>query len=371
MAVDSGAWSYYYFPMDDASSRPIRLFGSFEIPRPFFVLALLLFTGFIFYLDIATSDTVAFDVFYFPSLLLATWYLGGVSGFLMAVMTAIMWFLGQQDTAQSSHNILIMTGDGIVHFVTFLLVSWMASLVHKKTLLIEEKSRELARSNAELEKFAYGAAHDLQSPLATIHGFAELLDEKVKGTNDEEAKECVARIEKSVKRMSAFIKALLNYARVRTKEAPAAPVSFDGIVRDVLEELHFQVLETKAEVTVDPLPTLPVSPELIGTLFQNLIGNALKYCEQTPRIHIAAVRKGEEWVFSVRDNGIGIPKEDQERIFVIFEKVATPKKYPGNGIGLATCQKIVERYHGRFWVESPPKTGTGEGSIFYFTLPAV
>lgn len=378
MAVDSGAGSYYYFPMKDFSSHPIRLFGKLKVLKGLLALGLFLFAGVVFYLDIMTRDAIAFDVFYFPSLLLATWYLGGGAGFLAAIMTALMWFLGQWDVTYPPRDIPILMGDGVVHLFTFLLVSWMANLVHKKALLLEEKSKELARSNSELEKFACGAAHDLQSPLATIHGFAELLDERIKVSEDEEAKECVAHIEKSVKRMSAFIKALLNYARAGTREAPAVPVSFNEIVRDALGEMHFSILEKKAEVTVDPLPTLPVSPELIGMLFQNLIGNALKYCEQEPRIHIAAARSGKEWLFSVRDNGIGIPQEDQKRIFVIFEKVATPKKYPGNGIGLATCQKIIERYQGRFWVESPPKAGnevavpgTAGGSVFYFTLPAV
>ena len=306
-----------------------------------------------------------------------TWYLGRNAGFLTAIMTALLWAIAQWDAGYFKTPFMAM-GDGCVHLTTFLFVFWMTLLVHTKTVLLEEQSKELARSNNELEQFAYRAAHDLQSPLATIHGFAELLDEKQKGSGDKEIKECVDHIEKSVKRMSAFIKALLNYARVTTKETAAVPVAIGDIVQNVLADLHFSILEKKAEVTVDPLPILPVSSELIELLFLNLIGNSLKYCEQEPRIHIAAVRRGKEWLFSVRDNGIGIPKEDQKRIFVMFEKVATSKRYPGSGIGLATCERIIERFHGRLWVESAPKSGggttpqeAGEGSIFYFTLPAV
>ena len=363
--------------MEDPSSRRILLFGRFKVSEPLFCLLVLFITGFIFYLDIITRDIIAFDVFYFPSLLLVTWYLGRNAGLLTAVMTSLMWVIAQWD-AGYFNTLRMAMSDGCVHLLMFALVSWMTMLVHTKTVLLEEKSKELARSNNELEQFAYRAAHDLQSPLATIHGFAELLEEKQKGTGDKEIKECVEHIEKSVRRMSAFIKALLSYARVTTREAVTAPVAFGEILQGVLADLHFLIKEKKAEVTIDPLPALPVCPELVELLFQNLIGNALKYCEQEPRVHIAAVRKGKEWLFSVRDNGIGIPKEAQERIFVMFEKVATPKKYPGSGIGLATCQKIVERYHGRLWVESSPKgadgavpQGAGEGSVFYFTLPAV
>jgi len=363
--------------MEDASSPQLLFFGKFKISKSLFTLLVIGFTGFIFYLDVITRDFIAFDVFYFPSLLLAAWYLGWGAGLLTALLTALMWLLAQWD-AGYFYDLPNAIGDGCVHLATFAMVAWMTHLVHKKTVLLEATSKELIRSNNELEQFAYRAAHDLQSPLATIHGFAELMEEKQKESGDEETKECLVHIDKSIKRMSAFIRALLNYARVMTREAPAVPVAFGEIVRGVLEDLHFQTLEKKAQVVLDPLPTLRASPELIELLFQNLIGNALKYCEKEPRIRIAAERKGKEWFFSVRDNGIGIPEEAQKRIFVMFEKVATPRKYPGTGIGLATCQKIVERYHGRLWVESPPKIrdgaapqGAGEGSIFYFMLPAV
>lgn len=349
--------------------------GKSKFPLYFFVPALFLFTGIIFYLDLVTKDIVAFDLFYFPSILMAVWYLGRNGGLLMAVIAFGMWFGAHREVAGRQDVRFFL--DGSVHLAIFLLVAWMAYLVRQKTRLLDEKSRELARSNEELEKFACRAAHDLRSPLATIQGFAEILEEKQKAAGDEEAKECTMHIKKSIKRMGSFITGLLNYAKVMTPEAPSVPVAFDKIVSETLEGLQFQILEKKAQVTAGPLPVLPAAPELISLLFQNLIGNALKYCDKEPRVHIQAVRKGREWIFSVRDNGIGVPAEAHRRIFVMFEKVGS-LKYPGNGIGLATCQKIVERYRGRLWVESPATSGdealgltAGEGSVFYFTLPVV
>ena len=165
--------------------------------------------------------------------------------------------------------------------------------------------------------------------------------------------------------MSAFIRALLEYARLAPKTVPSVPVDLGKTVKEALEDLHVYIIEKKAEILVDPLPTVRIQPGLAGLLFQNLIGNALKYCEKQPRIHVSAVRRGKEWLFSVQDNGIGVPEESRERIFIMFEKLPTKHQYPGSGIGLATCQKIVERYGGRIWVESQP----GEGSTFFFTLP--
>ena len=231
---------------------------------------------------------------------------------------------------------------------------------------MEQKTKELARSNLELELFAGKAAHDLQAPLATILGFAELLKEKCEGSGEEAMKDFSERIINNVRRMSVFIKALLNYAGVKKSEPAPSPVELEKVVKEVIDDFHFAAIEKKAEITCGPLPVLAVNPGLAGLLFQNLIGNAMKYCEKEPRILISAVRKGKEWIFSIQDNGIGIPEKSRERVFILFEKLETRQKYPGSGIGLATCQKIVECYGGRIWVESKP----GEGSTFFFTLPA-
>ncbi|MFA5391359.1 MAG: ATP-binding protein [Candidatus Omnitrophota bacterium] len=297
--------------------------------------------------------------------MLITWYLGDRPGRLLAVLAALLWFCAQLDVGFST-NLQTLLLDGAVHWFTFALVSWLTSLVHKKAMQLETATKELARSNLELELFSGKAAHDLQSPLATILGFAELLKEKYQDSGDEATKDFIERIINSVKRLSAFIKALLNYANVKKPEVSTPPVELEKIVKEVIGDFHFLILQKKAEVICDSLPVLSINPGLAGLLFQNLIGNAIKYCEKEPRIHISAVCKGKEWLFSIQDNGIGIPEESRKRIFIMFEKLATRQKYPGSGIGLATCQKIVERYGGSIWVESKP----GEGSTFFFTLPA-
>ena len=166
--------------------------------------------------------------------------------------------------------------------------------------------------------------------------------------------------------MTVLIKELLDYATAGKREINIAPLDLGKVLKETLETLSAEVEEKKAEVLVAPLPTLAIQPELARVLFQNLIDNALKYCERQPRIHVSAVRQGSKWLFSVRDNGIGIPAGDLKRIFIMFEKSPTQQRYPGSGIGLATSQKIVMNYGGRIWVKSQP----GEGSTFFFTLPA-
>jgi light-regulated signal transduction histidine kinase (bacteriophytochrome) len=338
-------------------------------------LTVLLATLLVFYLDVLTGDEVAFYIFYVPSIMAMTWYWGRRAGWLMVVLSSIMWFIAQW-------NLPFVFLNGIVRVLTFAVVCVMTGMIRSKEEQLQIKSNELVRSNQELELFAAKAAHDLQSPLATILGFAELLRDKYQDS-DEETKDFTDRIIGTVNRMIAFIKALLNYANVKKLEPPQPPLRLEKIVKEVIGDFHFLILQKKAEVICDPLPVLSINPGLAGLLFQNLIGNAIKYCEKEPRVHISAVRKGKEWLFSIQDNGIGIPEEFRERVFVMFEKLMTRQKYPGSGIGLATCQKIVERYGGRIWVESSLKGGSsanvqnsvaeksGTGSTFFFTLPAV
>lgn len=338
-----------------------------KIAPSLFCFFLLLCSFLAFSLDIATRDMIAFDVFYFPSVMLMTWYLGDRPGRLMAVLVALLWFLAQADVGFSLSTRTLLL-DGVVHLLTFALVFWLTSRVRQSAMLLGLRSKELARSNLELEQFAFKAAHDLQSPLATLFSYSEFLAEK-SGSAPEDGKLtlCADAISKSANRMSLMIKALLDYAKVAKEEKEVPSVDLSKVVREVIESLDAAITDKKAEVTIDPLPVLAINPGLAGILFQNLIGNALKYCENAPRIHLSAVRKDKEWTFSVRDNGIGIPEEARERIFIMFEKLPTKRQYPGSGIGLATCQKIVERYGGRIWVESKP----GEGSAFFFTLPAL
>jgi light-regulated signal transduction histidine kinase (bacteriophytochrome) len=314
-----------------------------------------------FYLDIITQREITFDICYFPAIMLMVWFFGNRAGYLMASITALLWFMAQRPVEYIGgvHAVIL---DAIFHWVAFLLVSKMTARVRDQSLELKAKTKELARSNLELEQFASKAAHDLQSPLVSILGFGELLQRKFKGPGNEETNDFIEHVLKSGRRMSAFIKALLEYSKVLKPEEALTLVDLNGTLTDVLASLQFTILEKKAQVTFDPLPQIRINPGLAGLLFQN----AMKYCEKEPRIHICAVKKGKEWIFSIRDNGIGIPEESRERIFIMFEKLVTHQKYPGSGIGLSTCQKIVERSGGRIWVESK----LGEGSTFFFSLPA-
>jgi light-regulated signal transduction histidine kinase (bacteriophytochrome) len=332
------------------------LFGPFILSIAFFA----------FYLDVLTQREITFDICYFPAIMLMVWNFGDRAGYLMASITALLWFMAQRPVEYLG-GIYAVSLDALFHWVAFLLVARMTGRVRDQSLELERKTKELTRSNQELEHFASKAAHDLQAPLANVFGFTELLQAKYKSAGDEQTNGYIEHILKGVRRMSDFIRALLEYARVMKPDGSSSIVELNGVMKEVLDSLQLVIAQKKARVSFDSLPKVRVNPALIGLLFQNLITNAMKYCEKEPEIHIHAAKKDEECLFSIKDNGIGIPAESRERIFIMFEKLATKQQYPGSGIGLATCQKIVERYGGRIWVESP----SGEGSTFYFTLPAV
>ena len=231
---------------------------------------------------------------------------------------------------------------------------------------LKKLSEELARSNADLKDFAYVASHDLKKPLQSIEGFAKLLGRRYKGKLDAKADEFIEYISSDVKRMQELIKDLLEYSQLGAKEKKFKPTDCSGVVEKAVGNLQAAIEESNAVVTYDELPTVMVDTPQMISLFQNLIDNAIKFRgEEAPRIHISAERKGDEWVFSIQDNGIGIDPKDSERIFGMFQRLHGSTDYPGTGIGLAICKKIVEQHGGRIWVESE----TGKGSTFYFTMP--
>jgi len=232
---------------------------------------------------------------------------------------------------------------------------------------VQERTAELKRSNEELEHFAYVASHDLQEPLRMVSGFLELLAQRYKGHLDDKAHEYIGFAVDGAARMRALIRDLLSYSRVGRGGKAPTPTSAEAAMADALLDLHASVAESGAEVTHDPLPTVLVDGAQLVQLLRNLIGSAIKFRSNAPpRIHVSAIRDGNECTFSVSDNGIGIAPEHFGRIFQIFQRLHTRDRYPGTGIGLAVCKKIVERYGGRIWVESQP----GNGSTFRFTLPA-
>jgi PAS domain S-box-containing protein len=229
-----------------------------------------------------------------------------------------------------------------------------------------QAAAELARSNKELEQFGYVASHDLQEPLRMVTGFVTLLQQRYQGRLDANADEYIGFAVEGVTRMQALITDLLAYSRVGDKVKALAPADLGAALVRALANLKTSIEEVGAVIMGDELPTVSGNPGQLTQLFQNLIGNAIKFRgERKPEIHVGAERKDGEWLFAVRDNGIGLDMKHKDRIFQVFQRLHTREAYPGTGIGLAICKKIVERHGGRIWVESQP----GQGSTFYFTMP--
>jgi light-regulated signal transduction histidine kinase (bacteriophytochrome) len=240
---------------------------------------------------------------------------------------------------------------------------------------LEEKNHQLAqanqtlkRSNEDLQQFAYIASHDLQTPLRNISGFVQLLQAKYADTLDQETADWIRRTAQSAEQMRNLIRDLLAYSQLDSPDQAFLPTPFRAIFDDAVAMLEASVHESAGKITCDELPTVMGEPSQLLQLTQNLIGNGLKYRgHEPPHIHVSASDDGNEWTFSVRDNGIGIAPKHQERIFQIFRRLHTQQEYPGTGIGLAVCRRVVHRHGGRIWVESE----AGHGSVFYFTIPKI
>jgi PAS domain S-box-containing protein len=232
---------------------------------------------------------------------------------------------------------------------------------------LAQRAEELARSNEELQRFAYVASHDLQEPLRMVASYTQLLQRRYADKLDGDANEFIEYAVDGARRMQQLIKDLLEYSRVGTRGKELQAVDVASVLDDALANLQAAILDAGADVRYGPSPVALADASQLTQVFQNLIGNAIKFRgADAPRVDVNAVRAGSEWLFSVADNGIGVEPRYAERIFAIFQRLHTREEYSGTGIGLAICKKIIERHGGRIWVESRP----GAGATFSFTLPA-
>lgn len=225
---------------------------------------------------------------------------------------------------------------------------------------------DLRRSNLDLQQFAHAVSHDLQAPLRTIKGFARLLERKYQGQLDREADEYLGFITDGVQWMDTLLDDMLSFSRVSTEGVVQQDVQCEEALTQALKNLRAAIQDSGASVTHDPLPAVRADGPQLVQLLQNLLGNAIKFCgEQPPQIHVSARRGPGEWVLSVQDHGIGLAPEDAARVFEMFQRLHTRERYAGSGIGLAVCNRIVERHGGRIWIEASP----GAGATVHFALP--
>lgn len=240
-----------------------------------------------------------------------------------------------------------------------------AYLEREKENLLEAK-KELERSQLELEQFVYMASHDLEEPLRMVASYTQLLAKRYRGRLDADADDFISYAMDGANRMQKLINNMLAYSRVKTGEKKFKLIDCEAVLVSAIANLQLLTEDSGSVITYDPMPAVKGDDVQLIRVFQNLIGNAIKFCgNKKPEIHISAELKNGEWIFSVRDNGIGIADCDKDGIFNIFQRADNKEKYSGSGIGLAICKKIVENHGGRIWVDSKPK----KGSIFYFTMP--
>jgi signal transduction histidine kinase len=337
--------------------------------------------------DYITGEELSISIFYLLPIIFVTWFINTKAGVFMSIVSTIVWHIAGFMIYQTYSSSIILYWNSIMQLGFFLIIVLIFSALKteyekKANLIIQlndtladlkrseedliQKTRELTESNAELERFAYVAAHDLKGPLLAVEGFILRLKRRHKDKLNSDAENIIGYALDGTNRMKALISDLLAYARVGTKTDNYKLINCDDIVKRAISNLQIEIDEKGAIVTHDHLPDIFTDETQMTQLFQNLIGNGIKfYKDETPRINISAKRKDNEWIFSVSDNGIGIENKDAERIFDIFQRLHSSSQYQGTGIGLAICKKIVERHGGKIWVESEPD----KGSIFSFSIP--
>jgi len=273
------------------------------------------------------------------------------------------------------HEISLSTGDELEHLAASL-NSMASSLIHanitledevkKRTLELEKRNKDLDQSNKDLQQFAYVASHDLQEPLRMVASYTQLLSERYKEKLDDKADKYIFYAIDGATRMQALIQDLLSFSRVNTHGVKFENIDLNKILKTVLKQLEVKISETNAKIEVSDLPVINGDSSQIIQVFQNLISNAIKFCDDIqPEISIYSAKEKTQWHLSVADNGIGIEDSYKDKIFIIFQRLHTRKEYPGTGIGLAVCKRIIERHGGQIWF----KSGMAKGTVFTFSIP--
>ena len=338
-----------------------------ENMRLLIILILMIVSFLLFYyfeVILKTSILVA-HFFYFPSILACLWWKRKgliIPGLLAAIIIIFHFVLKNEffniETINSFLRAISLLSAGIV-------VSFLSEHILKKEFEFNEIMEDLRRSNEDLQQFAYVASHDLQEPLRAIVSFSQLLEDKYQEKIDKDGKDFIHFITDGARKMNTLIKDLLTYSRITTHAQPLKLINLEKILEDALFNLHESIKETGAVITHDKMPILKVDKTQFIQLFQNLLSNAIKFHrDEPPRIHIGVKKINDEWLFSVKDNGIGIESKFFGKLFNIFYRLHTKEEYSGTGIGLPICKKIVQRYSGKIWV----KSDIGKGSTFFFTI---
>ena len=338
-----------------------------DITKIFIVLVLVIISFLIiFYFELVLKTTILISYFfYIPSILAILWWRKKglvVPVFLSTVLIVIHLIVRQGYYIPETFNDII--GSISLIFIGFV-VFYLSDQLSMRELELKNIIKDLERSNEDLQQFAYVSSHDLQEPLRAILSFSQLLEDEYHDKLDKDGKDFLSFIADGAIRMNTLIKDLLTYSRITTHAKPPNWNNLEDILKDALFNLTESIRESNAIITYDKLPTLKVDKTQMLQLFQNFISNAIKFRrEETPKIHIGVKKIEMGWLFSIKDNGIGIESKYFNRIYNIFYRLHTKEEYPGSGIGLPICRKIVRRYGGQIWVESE----LGKGSTFFFTI---
>jgi len=328
-------------------------------------LACLAVVGFVDYL----SGELSILLFYFVPVSIAAWYGGKRMAILLSILSAGVWLVAFL-MVYDKHGTMSIAWETAISLGVFMAYSLALAALKATRVRLRATAEKLDRSNRDLEQFAYIASHDLQEPLRMVRGFMDLLREHYRDKLDQCAQEYISYAADGAARMQELIADLLTFSRVdrgdRTERR--VPVDTQACLNRAIENLAASIADAKANVTSGPMPTVLSNPTQLNQLFQNLVGNAIKFHspDKPPEVRVDCNKSQGAWQFAVHDNGIGIAPKDYDRVFQIFQRLHTREEFPGTGIGLALCKKIVERQGGRIWVESQK----GRGSTFYFTIPA-